>query len=381
MNQEFYFGKRKISKKEKTFIIADISANHLQDYKIAEKIVEEACKAGADAIKLQTYTPDTITINPEGVKREIKEKYWIVNIDNPDWKDLTYYDLYKKSYMPWEWHEKLMKVAKNYEIPIFSTPFDNSAVDFLEKLNVPAYKVSSFDVINIPLLKKIALTKKPVIMSTGMASLNELETAYKTLKENGCSEIALLHCISSYPAKYEELNLSKIKDLEKKFNVVVGFSDHSLTTDAPAMAVALGARIIEKHITLDRKLGGPDSSFSLEPLEFKELIEKVREVERQELDKSLDELEIKYPNIRKAFGTVFYGPQGKIEKQTSVARPSIWVLKDIQKGNIFTEQNIKVARPGSGIAPKYFEQILGKKAKQNLDKGLPFSLDFISSCL
>lgn len=378
MNQEFYFGKRKISKKERTFIIAEISANHLQDYKIVEELVKRACEIGVDAIKLQAYTPDTITLNIEGMKKEIKEKYWIVNIDNPDWKGLTYYDLYKKAYMPWGWHEKLIKVAKNYEIPVFSTPFDSTAVDFLEKVGVSAYKVSSFDVINIPLLKKIALTKKPVIMSVGMANLDEIRLAYDTLKENGCPEIALLHCISSYPAKYEELNLSKIKDLEKKFNVVVGFSDHSLTTDAPAMAVALGARIIEKHITLDRKLGGPDSSFSLEPHEFKELVEKVREVEKQRTGRSLEELEIEYSNIRKAFGTVFYGPQSRIESQTSEARPSIWISENINKGEVFTEKNIKIARPGKGIPPKYFEQILGKKAKQNLDKGIPFSLDFIS---
>ena len=368
----------KIDFNKRVFIIAEISANHLQNYNIAEKLVRKACESGADAIKLQTYTPDTITISPGGVKDEIKNKYLTVKIDNPDWKGLTYYDLYKKAYMPWEWHEKLKSVAKNYGIPVFSTPFDSTAVDLLEKLDVRMYKVSSFDVVNIPLLKKIGLTKKSVIMSVGMANLDEIRIAYDTLKKNGCPEISLLHCISSYPVNYEELNLSKINDLKKKFNCIVGFSDHSLTTDAPTMAVVLGARIIEKHITLDRNLGGPDASFSLEPSEFKELVEKVREVEKQRKDKSLEELKIEYPNIRKSFGTAFYGPQGQIEKQTSEARPSIWISNNIQKGEIFTEQNIKVARPGSGISPKYFEQILSKTSKHNLDKGIPFSLEFIS---
>ena len=361
---------------KKVFIIAEISANHLQNYDIAERLVRGACEAGADAIKLQTYTPNTITINPRGVKPEIKDKYLVVDINNPDWKGLTYYELYEKAYMRWEWHEKLKLIVEEYGVEIFSTPFDSTAVDYLEELGVKRYKVSSFDVINIPLLKKIGLTKKPVIMSTGMASLEELNLAYETLKENGCPEISLLHCISSYPAKYKELNLSKISDLERKFDTVVGFSDHSLTTDAPAMAVALGAKIIEKHITLDRKLGGPDSSFSLEPSEFRQLVEKVRKVEKS-AGNNLDELEKEYPHIRESFGSPDYGPGGEIEKQTSKARPTIWISKDIKQGELFTEQNIKVARPGEGISPRYYNEILGKTAKQDLNKGLPFSEEFI----
>lgn len=373
------FGNKKIEKDSPVFIIAEVSANHLQDYEIAEKIVRKACEAGADAIKLQTYTPDTMSMDTSGVKEEIINKYLIVNINNPAWKGITYYDLYKKAYMPWEWHEKLRDIADEYDVPIFSTPFDVSAVDFLEKINFNPYKISSFDVVNIPLLKRIAETRKPVIMSTGMASLEELELAYNTLKENGCPEISLLHCISSYPAKYGELNLSKLFDLKKKFNCVVGFSDHSLTTDAPAMAVVLGAKIIEKHITLDRNLGGPDSSFSLEPSEFKELVKKVRQVEKQKLEIDLGELEKEFSYIRQALGTPFYGPQGIIEKQTSNARPSIWVSDNIQDGELFTKQNLKVVRPGAGISPKYFEKILGKKAERNFSKGEPLNLDIVKN--
>jgi len=365
----FHFENKKI------FIIAELSGNHLQNLSNAKELIKKSYEAGADAVKIQTYTPDTISINQKGVSDKTKKKYHEVKIDHPDWKNMSYNDLYEKVYTPWEWHSELDKEAKKYGLPLFSTPFDFTSVDFLENQKIPFYKIASYDVVNLPLIKKVAKTGKPVIMSVGMASEEEIWDAVNTLKENGCSEYALLHCISSYPASVEELNLSKIKDLEKKFNCTIGFSDHSLDLNSPAMAVLAGAQIIERHICLERKLGGPDSSFSSEPHEFREFITKIREIENSK--KNFEELKGNFSDYKIAHGKPIYGPANEFEKSGVKARPSIWVNQKIQEGDEITERNIKIARPGKGLRPKYYEEILGKISKKNLEKGEPFSLDFI----
>lgn len=361
---------------DKTFIIAELSGNHLQDIKRAKELIKKASEAGADAIKIQTFTPDTISLNPKGIKKDIKEKFHTVKIGHPDWKGVNYNELYNKVYTPWEWHKELDKYTKEFGMILFSTPFDFSSVDYLEEQNVPIYKIASYDLINLPLTKKIAQTKKPTIISVGMASEEEISEAVNTLKENGCSEIALLHCISSYPTKTEDLNLSKIKNLKEKYpECIVGFSDHSLDTDAPAMAVGLGAKIIERHICLDRNLGGPDSSFSSEPAEFKEFIDKVRKIEKS--GKNFEELKDIFPNLKKVYGKPKYGPTNDFEKSGISARPSIWVNENIKKGETISEKNIKVVRPGNGLKPKHYENLIGKKIKRDVFKGEPFSWDIV----
>jgi pseudaminic acid synthase len=372
MNKEIKFG-TKLIKDDQVFIIAEISANHLQNFENAKKLVKIACEVGVDCVKLQTYTPETITLDPSNMN-EINKKYFVVGIDNPDWKGKSYYDLYQKAYTPWEWYEELKKIAESYDVEFFSTPGDETAVDFLETQRVPAYKIASFDVINTPLLKKVAQTNKPVIMSVGMADLEEVREACKILGEEGCPSISLLHCISAYPTKYEELNLRKIDDLKKKFNCIIGFSDHTLTIDAPVMAAYMGARIIEKHITYSRDDGGPDSNFSLEPKEFKELVGKLREAERRDFSKE----DLKhFPQLGISLGKASYGPEGRNEKQTKMARPSIWVSKDIGGGEKITKDNIKVARPGYGLPPFYYNRVIGKTAKIKIERGTPLSLKFL----
>lgn len=342
---------RKIGTGHPVFIIAEMSANHGHDIKKAYKIIDAAVDAGVDAIKLQTYTPDTITLNSD-------KKYFQVKV-NDAWKGQTLYSLYGKAYTPWEWQPKLKKYAESKGLICFSSPFDATAVDFLEKMNVPLYKVASFEVVDIPLLKKIGQTKKPVIISRGMSSLSELKLAVKTLKKYGCPSIAILHCISSYPAKYQEMNLKTIPDLAKKFKTAVGISDHSPGITVPITSIALGASIIEKHLTLSRKNGGPDTAFSLEPHEFKDLVSSVR-------------------NGEMALGKVFYGP-GVKESENIVFRKSLFVVKDIKKGEKLTPQNIRSIRPGHGLEPKYFDKIIGKKAKVEIEKGTPLTRELITN--
>lgn len=343
-------GKRKVGEGQPIFIVAELSGNHNQSFKRAKELVKCACECGADAVKLQTYTPDTITIDSS-------EKWFQVKI-NPAWKGKTLYGLYKEVYTPWEWQPELKKIANSYGIPLFSTPFDDAAVDFLEKMGVPAYKIASFEITDIELLKKIACTGKPVIISRGMASLPELKLAVSTLRKYGTPSIAILHCISSYPAKPEEMNLATIPDIRKKFGAVVGLSDHSLSTLVPIIAVALGASIIEKHFTLSRADDGPDASFSLEPEEFKELVKSVRGTE-------------------KAIGTICYGV-GKKESENIIFRRSLFVVKDIRKGEKFTRENIRCIRPGYGLAPKFLPKILGKKSKKSIKRGMPLVWEFIN---
>lgn len=342
-------GNKEIGEGKPAFIIAEMSGNHNQSYETAVKMVKAACESGADAIKLQTYTPDTITIDCD-------KKWFLVEV-NEAWQGRTLYDLYKIAYTPWEWQPKLAEIAASYNVPLFSSAFDETAVDFLEKMNVPAYKVASFEVGDLELLKKIASTKKPVIMSRGMASLEEIELALKTLKENGCTEVAILHCVSSYPALPEEMNLTTIPDLKKKFNIIIGLSDHTLTTETAVSSVALGAKIIEKHFTLDRKAGGVDSAFSLEPAEFKEMVRQVR-------------------NVEKAVGKPSYGA-GKKESENAIFKRSLFIVKDIRAGETFSKENVRCIRPGYGLLPKYLNEILGKKANQNIERGTPLSWDLI----
>lgn len=327
------------------FIIAEMSANHGQNIKKAYKIIDAAADAGADAIKLQTYTPDTMTIDSD-------KKYFQVKV-NQAWKGQTLYSLYGKAYTPWEWQPKLKKYAESKGLIFFSTPFDDTSVDFLEKMNVPLYKVASFELVDIPLLKKIGRTKKPVIISRGMSSLSELRLAVKTLSDSGCPSIAILHCVSSYPAEYKEMNLNTIPDLAKKFKTVIGISDHSLGISVPVSSVALGASIIEKHITLSRTDGGPDAAFSLEPDEFKEMVATVR-------------------NTEKALGKPSYGA-GLKESENIIFRRSLFTVSDIKKGEKFSAKNIRSIRPGFGLEPKYLEKIIGKKAIRSIEKGTPLT--------
>lgn len=349
-NIGFKIGNRKIGPGQPVCIVAEISGNHNQNFKRAKELVRAACQCGADAIKLQTYTPDTITI-------DCSKKWFQVKV-NTAWKGRTLYQLYQMVYTPWEWQPELKKIANNYGVPLFSTAYDETAVDFLEKMGVPAYKIASFEVTDIELLKKVASTKKPVIISRGMASLEELKLAILTLRENGASKIAVLHCISSYPAKPEEMNLATIPDMKKKFpDVVVGLSDHTLTTSLAVAAVVLGASVIEKHFTLKRADGGPDASFSLEPEEFQELVKSVREVE-------------------KAIGKVYYGV-GKRESENIIFRKSLLTVEDIKAGEKFTRENIRCIRPGYGLAPKFLPKILGKKAKKDIQRGTPLNWDLI----
>jgi pseudaminic acid synthase len=371
----FHFAGKTIDENSPCLIVAELSGNHLGKLENAEKLIKSAYEAGADAIKIQTLKPDEISMNVEGMTDENK-KHFTVEIDHPDWKGLSYHKLYEIVQTKWEWHEKLKETAKKYGIPIFSTPFDISAVDFLEKLNFPGYKIASYEVVHLPLLKRVGQTKKSVIMSTGMATEEEIKLALKTLKENGSPEVALLHCLSSYPAPYDVLNLNKIKDMQKKFNCIVGFSDHSLTTDAAAMAVALGAKIVEKHLTLDRKLGGPDASFSIEPHEFRDMVGLIRDIENKRT--TLDKLIQKNLELKSSFGSAKYGPINKFEEEGLMARPSMWAARDIEKGEMINEGYIKVCRPGKGLSPKYLTSVIGKTAKKNIGRGTPISMELFN---
>ncbi|MCX6762608.1 MAG: pseudaminic acid synthase [Candidatus Moranbacteria bacterium] len=342
-------GIRKIGDRQPCFVIAEMSGNHNQDIKKAFKIIDAVADAGADAVKLQTYTADTITIDCD-------KKYFQVKV-NDAWKGQTLYDLYKKAYTPWDWQPRLKEYAEKKGLVLFSTPFDNTAVDFLEKMKVELYKVASFEVVDIPLLERIGKTKKPVIMSRGMASAEEIELAIKTLKDNGSPQVAILHCVSSYPAKPEEMNLATIPDIRKKFNVIAGLSDHTLGQEVAIASVAMGANIIEKHVTLSRADGGTDAGFSLEPSELKELIKSIREVES-------------------AIGVPSYST-GKKESENIVFRKSLFVVKDIKKGEKFIEQNVRSIRPGHGLAPKFYHEVIGKKAAFDIEKGEPLSWEMI----
>lgn len=333
----------------KTFIIAELSANHNQKYDIAVKTIEAAKQAGADAIKLQTYTAETITINSN-------KDYFKIKGDSL-WNGKTLYQLYQEAYTPWEWQPKLKKIAEDIGLILFSSPFDGTAVDFLEKMKVPAYKIASFEITDIPLIKYVASKQKPVIISTGIADLADIELAIETCKSQGNNQIALLKCTSSYPAPFEEINLKTIPDMQNQFNTIVGLSDHTLGISVPIAAVALGARIIEKHFIIDKSIGGPDAAFSIEPKEFKSMVQSLREAE-------------------KSLGKISYELSENVKASRVFAR-SLFVIKDIKKGEIFTDKNIKSIRPSNGLHPKYLNEIFGSKAKRDIETGTPLSRDLI----
>ncbi len=335
-------GKYKISKEDKPFIVAEMSGNHNKSLDRAIKIVEAAAESGAHMLKLQTYTADTLTINS-------KNSDFLISDSKSLWKGKTLYDLYKEAYTPWEWHEKIFKRCNELSMLCFSTPFDETAVDFLEKLNVPAYKIASFENIHLPLIKKVAQTGKPVIISTGLATETEIEEAVEALKIGGCKQFCLLKCTSAYPASPENSNILTIPDLRKKFNCEVGLSDHTLGIGVALAAISHGATIIEKHFTLDRNDGGVDSSFSIEPNDMKILIkESVR--------------------TWQSLGNISYGPTDP-EKGGLKLRRSIYIVKNIESGQKLTKENLRIIRPGKGLAPKYYEELLGRKVNKNLEQG------------
>jgi len=340
----FDFGSR-----EGTLIIAELSANHNQDFEEAVRLVRAAKEAGADAVKVQTYTPDTITIDCDTEFFRIGK--------GTIWQGRNLYDLYKDAFTPWEWQPRLKTIADDVGIPLFSSPFDETAVDFLEEMGVPAYKVASFELVDLPLIRRIAATRKPVIMSTGMASLEEIGEAVSAARDSGCTRLALLKCTSAYPAQPDEMNLRTIPHLAETFGVAAGLSDHTLGVAVPVAAVALGASIVEKHFTLSRSVPGPDSSFSLEPHEFKTMVEAIRIAER-------------------AVGEVRFEPT-EHEKASRVFRRSLFVVKDIKAGARLTEENIRSIRPGYGLAPKHMDTVLGKRAKNAITRGTPLSWDLL----
>ncbi|MEK7165971.1 MAG: pseudaminic acid synthase [Patescibacteria group bacterium] len=342
--------KRKVGRGQPCFIIAELSGNHKQDIKRAYKLIDAAADAGVDAVKLQTYTPDTLTID--------SDKKWFRIGKSNTWAGQTLYDLYKTAYTPWEWHPKLFAYAKKRGLIIFSTPFDTTAVDFLEKLDPPLYKVASFESNDLELLRRIGKTKKPVLMSRGLASIKDVHLAIITLKKSGCPSIVILHCISSYPATLEQMNISTIPDIEKRFNVFAGLSDHSLGLTASVTAVTFGAKVVEKHLTLSRKEGGPDWAFSLEPDEFKQLVAEIR-------------------NVEKTIGKPSYVPD-KREAENIVFRRSLFVVANVKRGEELTRKNIRCIRPGYGLSPKYLDQVLGKKASRDIERGTPLFRKFIT---
>ena len=325
----------------KVFIIAELSANHNGNIETAIKTIKAAKRAGADCIKLQTYTPDTLTIDS-------KKSDFIIKSDSV-WDGTNYYDLYKKAYTPWEWHEKLFRVAKEEGLVCFSSPFDKTAVDFLESLNVPAYKIASFEITDIPLIEYVASKGKPIILSTGIANIEDIELAISTCKKIGNNDIALLKCTSSYPAPIDEANMCMIKDLAERFNVISGLSDHTIGSTVPIVATSLGAKIIEKHFIIDRSIGGPDASFSMNEQEFKEIVKAIREAES-------------------SIGRVNYKLTEKQKKGRNFSR-SLYVTEDIKKGELITENNVRSIRPGFGMHPKHYNQILGKKVRFDIERG------------
>ncbi len=322
------------------FIIAELSANHNGSLQNALDTIRAAKRVGADAIKLQTYTPDTITIDCD--KEDFKIKGTI-------WEEKKLYDLYKEAYTPWEWQEVLFKTAREEGLICFSSPFDKTAVDLLEDLEAPAYKIASFEITDIPLIEYVASKGKPVIFSTGIAGLEDIELALDACRRMGNEQIILLKCTSSYPAPIEEANLVMIPDLAKRFGVIAGLSDHTLGITAPIAAIVLGARVIEKHFILNRSIGGPDASFSLDEIEFTAMVKAVREAE-------------------KAVGKVDYTLTDKMKNSRKFAR-SLYVVKSIKAGEILTAENIRSIRPGYGLHPKYYKDVLGKRARVDLARG------------
>ncbi|MCE7995974.1 MAG: pseudaminic acid synthase [Roseivirga sp.] len=350
MTKDIFIGEIPIGANHSPFIIAELSGNHNQSLERALALVDTAAETGAHAIKLQTYTADTLTI-------DVSEGEFFISDPNSLWEGKSLYNLYKEAYTPWEWHKEIMERANKHGMLCFSTPFDDSAVDFLEELNVPAYKIASFENNHLPLLKKIAQTGKPIIMSTGISTLESLEESVKTLKENGCEELILLKCTSTYPATPDNTNISTIPHMAQLFDCHVGLSDHTLGVGVSVASIALGARVIEKHFTLDRSEGGVDAAFSMEPAEFKSLV---------------DETERAFQGL----GKVTYGILEK-EKKSLTFKRSIYVVEDMKAGEVLTEENTRIIRPGLGLAPKYFDTVLGKRVNRDVKRGTALTFDLI----
>ncbi|RZK26347.1 MAG: pseudaminic acid synthase [Flavobacterium sp.] len=330
----------KIGKDNPTFIIAELSANHNGSIETALETIRAAKRAGADCIKFQTYTADTITIDSK------KEDF---RIGGTIWDGKYLHDLYQEAYTPWEWHKQLFNVAEQEGLVCFSSPFDKTAVDFLETLNVPAYKIASFEITDIPLIEYVAAKGKPVIISTGIAEIEDIELAVEACKRMGNDNIALLKCTSSYPAPIEEANMIMVKDLAERFGVITGLSDHTIGSTVPVVATCFGAKIIEKHFILDRTIGGPDASFSMNEQEFTEMVRAVREAE-------------------KAIGMIDYTLTDKQQKGKDFSR-SLYVVEDVKQGEFFTPENVKSIRPGFGLHPKHYKEVLGKVADKSYGKG------------
>ena len=338
----FKIGKKEIGEDNPTFIIAELSANHMNDFDVAVKTIEAMAEAGADAVKFQTFTPDTITIDCDNEYFKIKQ--------GTVWDGQILHELYEAAYMPWDWQPKLKKIAENLGLIVFSSPFDKTSVDFLEGIDVPAYKIASFEITDIPLIEYVA-------SKGNIASFEDIELAVKTCLDADNDKIALLKCTSSYPAPLEEINLNTIPDIKEKFNVVVGLSDHTLGGEVSTAAIALGSNIIEKHFILDRTMGGPDSEFSMEPDDFKQMVDSIR-------------------NVEKALGKISYELSDKMKANREFSR-SLFAVRDMKKNEVITEENVHSIRPGFGLHPKYLKEILGKKVNKDLKKGTPFELNFV----
>ncbi len=330
----------------KVYIIAEISANHNQDFKLTLKTIDEAKNAGADAVKFQTYTPDSLSL-------DVNNEYFGPHKKGL-WKGKRPYILYKKAAMPWEWQEELSQYAISLGLEWLSSPFDFKAVDFLESINIPVYKIASLEITDIPLIEYIASKRKPIIISTGVASVEDIELALDTCRNQNNDEISLLKCTSQYPAPIEAANLKTIPDMKKRFGVKIGLSDHTPGSIVPVVAVSLGAEIIEKHFIIERSIGGPDASFSMEPSEFRQMVQDVR-------------------NTEKALGKVSY----EVSAQDKLRRRSLFAVRDIKKGETIDKKNVRSIRPGHGLHPGFFAQINGKKARRDIKKGTPLQLDDI----
>ena len=342
-------GRRDVGDARPTFIVAELSANHNQSYEQAVKIIHAAKDAGADAIKLQTYTADTITL-------QSNKEYFLVR-GGTIWDGRNLHELYQEAYTPWEWQPRLKTVAEDLGMDLFSTPFDASAVEFLEQMNVPAYKVASFELVDLPLIETMAKTGKPLIMSTGMATEEEIDEAVRTARSAGATEIVLLKCTSAYPASADEMNLRAIPELARRFDVPAGLSDHTMGIEAPVVAVALGACVIEKHITLSRSEPGPDSAFSLEPQEFKAMVNAVRTAER-------------------SLGEAKLGCSER-ELNSKVYRRSLFVVTDMKRGQAFTAENVRSIRPANGLHPRHLAEVMGRHAACDIERGTPLHWDLV----
>ena len=351
MSSHIQIGEHRVGPGHPVYVVAELSANHNQDFDQAVKIIQAAKDSGADAVKLQTYTADTITIACD------REPFRIAG--GTLWDGRTLHELYREAYTPWEWQPKLKQVANDLGMDLFSTPFDESAVDFLEEMKVPAHKLASFELVDIALIQKMARTGKPLIMSTGMAAAEEIEEAVQAARQAGATQIALLKCTSSYPATADDMNLRTIPELARRFAVPAGLSDHTMGNAVAVAAVTLGACIIEKHITLSRTSKGPDSEFSLEPQEFKAMVEAIRTTER-------------------ALGAVHFGP-GAQEASSLVFRRSLFVVEDLRRGEEFTARNVRSIRPAHGLHTRHLPQVLGKRAARDIARGTPLDWGLVEN--